>query len=160
MIKIDKFKNILIGMISAMLALTSIPVCAASYTEDGTAECTVSATVNSSYTVSLPATVTLSKNEDKYEGTYTAGVKGNILSTQKVTIVPDESFTLTGTDSGATATATVTQEKTTWTKTGGSGNLAIGSSSYSNTSGKVEVELSTADSYSGHFDFTFELGDI
>ena len=155
-------------IVAASVLFASIPAYAANGSTqtantDGSLNCAVSAVVSSTYSVSLPATLTLSYNDSthKYENTYTVGAKGNIRANQYVSIVPDNSFIMTGSVVGATATATVTQSVTQWSGTTPTvGQLAIGTTGYTETTGSVEVELTQADNYSGSFTFTYSLSTI
>ena len=163
-----KIKKILLSIVAAAsMLLAGIPAYAENATSqtattDGSLNCTVSAVVSSTYSVSLPATLTLSYNDGtgKYENTYTVGAKGNILPTQYVSIVPAESFIMTGSTVGATATAAITQAITQWSgTTPGAGQIAIGTSDYTTSTGTVAVTLSRADNYSGTFAFTYRLNN-
>ena len=164
-----KIKKILLSVLAAASVLfASVPTYAANGSTqtantDGSLNCTVSVVVSSTYSVSLPATLTLSYNDGtgKYENTYTVGAKGNIRTDQYVSIVPDSSFTMTGSVVGGTATASVTQDVTQWSGGApGVGQLAIGTGDYATTSGGVSVELTQADNYSGSFAFTYRLNNI
>ena len=160
-------KKIYTVMILAVSAfLSCLPVCAQEYTADGTGECRVSATVNSSYSVQVPAVLELQYSSDsgKYEAAYAVSVKGTILPSQSVTVRPTaDSFTLTGTHTGETSQAAITQEATEWIHaskgTGSTGKKQISDTAYTEAEGKVSAELSKADSYTGEFTFAFALGD-
>ncbi len=115
-------KRVLTAMILAASAMIScLPVCAQEYTADGTGECRVSATVNSSYSVKVPAVLELQYNSvsGKYEAAYTVSAKGNILPSQSVTVRPtSNSFTLIGSFTGETSQAAITREITEWIHAG------------------------------------------
>ncbi len=161
-----KIKKRYIGLtVAILMSSTTIPCFAANGTSqtassDGSSSCVVSAVVQSSYSVSLPAilTLTLNNTTGRYEGTYTAGAKGNIASNQYVSIIPDSSFTMTGALNGEVATANVSQSVTKWGKSAGIGQMVIGKTGYELCSGEIDVVLpSQADDYSGSFSFTYRL---
>ena len=127
---------------------------AAEYTTDGTADCTVSATVNNSYVVSIPATLMLAKKTDgnnigKYVGEYTVGAKGNIGSAYSVFITPSSTFVLTS-PGKADVAASVSQSKTVWR----SSEL---SNMFSETKGTVVATLTEAGAWSGSLHFSFGI---
>lgn len=131
-----------------------------------TQSCLVSAEVGSSYSVSIPAALTLAKSgaTTTYTGTYNVGVKGNIAADKKVTLKPNAaSFTMTDTTDGTnTATASVAQTKTNWMNTisNASTDSVIGDTSYATISGTVSVDLPVAGSYSGTMTFAYSITDI
>lgn len=159
-------KRILATVVAlAVLATTVIgsviSVSAAEHSTDGSAACTVSATVKSTYTVSLPATLNLVEGSgNAFSGTYTVGAKGNIDDTHYVEITPVSSFTMTGATTNKTETATVTQNATKWKRLAGSGYEVIGTDDFAQTTGSVVVTLTQADAYSGDVEFTFGLKSI
>lgn len=130
-------------------------------TGEGESSCTVSAHVTSDYYVSLPATLTLVKNQQtgKYENTYYVGVKGSISEGKYVEVVPDYSFSLRKTGTSKSYSARVSQGVTKWKKTkSASDEIAINATSFSTTTGKVEVSLpSDPGDYSGSFTFRYSL---
>lgn len=139
------------------LLITAVPASATEYVGDGTGDCVVTAVIGSSYSVSIPATLTLNKvvdsqdsNFGKYVGTYTVGAKGNLASGNKVTITPTPSVTMSATGK-ANVSATVTQAKTEWVFS------ELNASTYSNTTGSVVAPLTEAGNWSGTLQFTFGL---
>ena len=163
-----KFKKLLLAGIASLTVFTSsvIPCFAANDTNqtantDGDLPCIVSAEVSSTYSVCLPATLTLAYDPSSqlYKNTYTVGAKGIITNTQYVSIIPDASFTMTGQTGGATATAGVTQTVTKWVnRTPGSGEMAINVTSYAESTGNISVDLpKQVDNYNGSFTFTYCL---
>lgn len=131
-------------------------------TGDGNATCTVKAVVESTYSVSLPATLTLAKQADgSYKGEYVVGSKGNVAANQYVSIAPvSETFTMTGVNNSGMATASISQKVRKWTGYTAVSNdeLAIGSDSYAESNGTVTVNLPTqADEYKGNFTFEYSL---
>lgn len=159
-------KRILATVVAvAVLATTVIgsivSVSAAEFSVDGSAACTVKATVSSAYTVSLPATLNLTEgSSNSFSGTYTVGVKGNIDDAHYVEIIPVSSFTMTGATTNTSVTATVTQSTTKWKRLAGSGYEVLGTSDFAQTTGSVTVTLTQADAYSGDMEFTFGLKSI
>lgn len=161
-----KKKLVTTMILAAAVMLHCIPVCAQEYTTDGTADCRVSATVESSYSVQVPALLELDYNSSsgKYEGDYQVSAKGNIQPDKSVTIQPTESsFTLTGTLSGETSQASISQEVTEWVHSSrqadGTGKVHISVEEYTQAQGSVSAELTQADSYTGEITFAFCLGD-
>ncbi len=130
-------------------------------TGEGESSCTVSAHVTSDYYVSLPATLTLVKNQQtgKYENTYHVGVKGSIPDGKYVQVVPDTSFSLKKSGSSKSASAHVSQSVIKWKNTkSASDEIAISSTSFSTTTGKIEVSLaSDPGDYSGTLTFRYSL---
>lgn len=133
------------------------------YSEDGTASCVVTATLESSYTVSLPAAIALSYDagSGEYRGSFSYGVKGNIAADKGVRIVAPGSFSLTGEASGESVSAGLTLPFTVWSNEEESGvNAQISTSSYVMKEGSVSAAITRADRYSGNFSFTFGLDDV
>jgi len=160
-------KKLLAGLVSAVLmfagSISSFAENTTSQTAtgDGNSTCTVSATIVSSYSVSLPATLTLSYNEGtgEYENTYTVGVKGVIGDAQFISVVPDASFTIRNSSGVSSGTAVVSQTKTKWKNIASAADeVTINPSSYATTTGSVSVALpDIADSYTGSFTFTYSI---
>ena len=85
---------VVIAVLATTVIGSVISVSAAEHSTDGSAACTVKATVKSAYTVSLPATLNLTEGSgNSFSGTYTVGVKGNIDDSHYVEITPVSSFT-------------------------------------------------------------------
>ena len=152
-------KALALGM--CMTTLMSVPVFAGynetkSVTADGETGILVAVEIPAEYTVSIPATLALAWNPDtmKYEGTYNLGVKGSLTSDDAVFIRPDtSSITLTGSETGNKGTATLTQSTSTW---GENGDVGINSSTYTNQTGTIAVDLGTAeDTFTGSVTFTY-----
>lgn len=164
------FKRKTVALLTAVsvMMLTSLPVIASEYAADGDATCAVSAIVGSTYSVTVPAAAVLENTSGAtYEGDYEVSARGNITNNQKINIVPEASFVMTGTTTGATATANVTQEVQHFV------NSAVKTSTYAEdssyialnanhatpvvTTGSITVELTQADSYNGNLKFTFNV---
>lgn len=157
-------KKLLTALTIAMsISLSSIPVMAAEYSEDGSANCTVTAEIGSSYQVSVPATLALAfdADDDAFKGTYQVGAKGNIAGNKKVVVAPANStITMTGKTTNETADATVTQTVTEFVLTAPTtGQAQIGTTDYAYTNGSVEVSLDKADQYEGTITFNFSLAN-
>lgn len=132
------------------------------YTEDGTANCVVTATLQSTYTVSLPAALALAydSEDERYEGSFSYGVKGNIAMDKKVSVTAPASFSLTGAASGDSVSAALSLPFTAWSNDAESGaNALISPSSFNLKTGTVTADITQADSYSGNFSFTFGMED-
>ena len=143
---------VVIAVLATTVIGSVISVSAAEHSTDGSAACTVKATVKSAYTVSLPATLNLTEGSgNSFSGTYTVGIKGNIDDSHYVEITPV---------SNKTETATVAQNATKWKRLTGSGYEVIGTNDFAQTTGSVAVTLTQADTYSGDMEFTFGLKSI
>ena len=137
------------------------------FSTDGQTTCVVRALVASSYCVACPSDFRLAKDTNntsstygKYVGSYTVGCKGNIMDTQKVTIIPDSAFSMQTVDGSQTATAEVIQETKNWKNTVSDGSdVLIASDEYVPATGTVVVDLPKAGEYSGQLKFTFCLED-
>ena len=157
-------------MIAAVMTL-SMPVCAAN-TEYNNAEngsVPVSVTVDSTYTVSLPAGLTLQRegSTNNFTGTVTVGVKANLTDSEKVTVTPANTFVMTNNSVGnVTANASATQKCQNWfnqtepfTYTEGSStSQKANKDNFENVNCNISVELPVAGSYTGTLNFTFSKG--
>ncbi len=147
---------------AVILAGSAMPVLAenGTYSEDGTASCVVTATLQSTYTVSLPAALALSydTSDERYEGSFSYGVKGNIAMDKKVSVTAPASFNLTGAASGDTVSASLSLPFTEWSNDAESGvNTLISPTNFNLKTGTVTADITQADSYSGNFSFTFGM---
>lgn len=175
------------GMTAVLLAAAAmltfaVPAMAEEYNTDGTAECGVTARVVSTYTVSIPAAVSLDydKESGTVGGSYRIGVKGDLLPGQMVQVVPiqlKETLAagtggeyyhgiLTGEKSKRTLPVTVTQKVTRWIPTGTEPSwgeerfLRISASDFVYADGTIiSDKLEEADTYSGTLVFEFGLED-
>ncbi len=147
--------------LSLMFSLTGLSAYAEDYTAGTTeGEVTVTATVNSSWTVVLPPMLELTEtNGDgyNYACTYRCGVKANLESTEMVMIVPRSNFEMKNRNNASIkAIATVTQAKGKWvTNPTASDEIAVSWNDTSYTEGKITVNLTEAGSYTGAVSFTF-----
>lgn len=136
---------------------------------------------DSSFTVTIPKTITLDSNKTS---TYEVNVKGDISSDTKVTVIPDSTFTMSDISKGegvtdgvkADVTATVTQEKTEWsdrevcvtkTESGDANNDGTTDEGETITTvvgtteeGSISATDLTAGSWKGTFNFAIALEDI
>lgn len=168
--------------LAATVALLSgsIPVSAQEYTTEGTAECEISCQVTSSYTVTIPAVVSLVYSSDTgtVKGTYQVGVKGDLLLNQMVQVEPirltnelgrglngDYHYgSLTGENTGKTLAITVNQNQIRWIPQGtvpatqADTCMEISSADYGYAEGTLtSEELEAADCYKGTLVFAFGL---
>lgn len=166
---------------AAMLAF-AVPAMAEEYNTDGTAECSVTARVVSTYTVSIPAAVSLDYDRESgtVSGSYRIGVKGDILPGQMVQVVPVQlkdtlaagtggeyyQGVLTGEKSRKALPVTVTQQVTRWIPAGTEPSWGeerftrISASDFVYVDGTiVSDKLEEADTYSGTLVFEFGLED-
>ena len=120
----------------------------------------VTATVASSYTVSIPSSITMTETAEasKYSASYNVGAKGDILKAEKITIVPASSFMMTNSEDASTATATVSQAQTEWVTppsvTDAATQVAIQTNSTATTAGTITATLSKSGTYTGSLVFT------
>ncbi|MCM1046132.1 MAG: hypothetical protein NC417_11540 [Candidatus Gastranaerophilales bacterium] len=173
------------GMTAIMLAAAAVltfavPAMAEEYDADGTADCSVTARVVSTYTVSIPAAVSLDydKESGTVSGSYRIGVKGELLPGQMVQVVPVQlketlaagtggeyyQGVLTGEKSKRALPVTVTQQVTRWIPTGTEPSwgeerfIRISASDFVYVDGTiVSDKLEEADTYSGTLVFEFGL---
>ena len=152
-----------------MTVSAAFPAHAATYTEDGSATALVTAELESTYQVMLPAVISLTDPDaDKsYTGTYKIGAKGNFTDAKKIVCAPtSNSFSMTG--AGHTVTASVTQSVTEWVNSSpGAGQKAItvvdasgDYAGYSPVEGSISATIEYAGSYSGNLEFTFSMEDV
>lgn len=133
----------------------------------------VDASLASSYTVAIPAKVTLEADSIlgnghiTASGLYNCAVKGNITPAQYVSVVPDSSFTMEGTDTGESSTAYVSQGSTKWYHSNAYNSASdkasekeISKADYVSGTGSISVELPGLDEYRGLENFTYSLVDI
>ena len=163
-------------LVLALCAYSSIGAYAETYTGSGTHQVKVSAVVESTYTVSVPATLNLSENKvnativetksgkvtgTEYKGTITYGCKGNTQDNQRVVITTDKEFVLTGKNTGAQAVATVTSTVTKWENVkSGNDSTVISPESVIYVDAIIDVVLTKADTYEGSFDITYGMETI
>lgn len=165
-------KKISAILITALLLTASaVPVFAGTYTEDGTASALVTAEVISSYSIVLPAAITLTDPDEDgtYTGAYTIGAKGNINVAKKLACAPTTpTFTMTG-NNGTNVMASVSQTIRAWVNSNSpaSGQKSINDTesggtfdNYSTVEGAVSAPISHAGTYSGNMEFTFGLTDL
>ena len=170
------------AVMASLIAVMGVTARASDYSADGTHSMTVTATVDSSYTVQLPATLELqadSADSLKYTGTYEYGVKGALPNSKgvKITSTGDwdstkyfSKFTMSGADgNSATAYYRLTNETKGANNTqdvifANAGNThgytAINGGAFTTKTGKVEVTFPAADTYTGTAGFTFALDNI
>lgn len=175
--------KIMTALLTAVLLLQGgMTAAAQEYTTEGTAECQISCQVNSTYTVSIPATVGLTYSADAgtASGSFQVGVKGDLLLNQMVQVEPtfltkeltsgtNGDFyegTLKGEKTGTVLRVTVNLSKTCWYPVGTTPHFSMGeyveisSSEFVYADGTVTTwEVKAADSYTGTLVFTFGLED-
>ena len=134
------------SLMATMFALTfiSTPVMAANneFTEAGEQVVPVTATIASSYSVSVPATLSLADNgAGIYVGDCTVGAKGSLPSDECVYIKPKDGKEITLYGGGDSVTAELGQDKFTWGKTP-SAQLAISKDSYTEQEFQISADMS------------------
>lgn len=130
-------------------------------TTNGSKECVVSAVIASTYTASIPTSLTLNKSDNAYKftATYKVGAKGNIAANQTLHITPDRTFQMADVNnSTVTAQASVSQSITKWKYNYSSGDtLSMNKNTYTEATGTVTVTFSQAGTYRGKLGFLVEL---
>lgn len=155
-----------LSIATALVVAPSTSVFASTYADtDSSGSMQVTATLEDTYTVELPATLSLkqkAKGSYTYENTYDVGCKGLIDDTKKVVVHPDShSYTMTGQNTGTTATGSVTQEKTDFVNSViEADDVKIGLDDFSNSTGKVSITFKEKDNYAGIIGFTFGVKDL
>ena len=154
-----KLAKVLTGTLAtAMLVSGTVPAYAATGTSgttstlsvetgeavEGTNAVNVYVEIGSSYTVTIPKTITLDGTTKT--GSYTVSVAGDIAGDETVKVVPDASFAMSQTDK-ADVTASITQDKTAWkvSEFGTAGN------------GSISASGLTAGAWNGTFNFNVGL---
>ena len=141
-----KKNKLLTGALVTALALgiTSPVLAEETVVKTESSTTTVSYSADSTYTVTIPKTITL--NPTTKTGTYEVETAGDIAGTYVVTVTPDATFTMKQAGK-ADVTATVTQSVTEWTVS------TLGQS----TTGTIEALDLSAGSWSGTLNFTIQL---
>lgn len=171
-----------LGMIAmaVLMLVQAVPVSAEEYSTEGTADCEVSCRVASTYTVSIPAAVSLAYSTETgtARGTYKVGVKGELLLDQMVVVKPvkltgdlaagiNGDFlwgTLVGEDTGKSLSVTVNQKITQWVPAGtepyfgAESCVDIAADDFVYADGTITTgELEVSDYYTGTLVFAFGL---
>ena len=144
-----KKKLLTLLMAAVLMVANCVPVFAETQTMQ------VTANLNDTFTVSVPATLVLTDPDEDgtFTGTYAVSASGNIAGNKYVSIVPASSFTMTGATTSTNATAAVVQETQNWRRTAGTGSVAMDTE----VNGNVSVALTVADGYAGNLVFTYGL---
>jgi hypothetical protein len=156
MIKKTILKKLLIGT-ACMTAVLGMSV--TTFAEDTTQPITntgeQTATVNydkpSTFSVSIPKTITLGSN-----GTaeYTVSVTGDIYGNEQVTVIPDASFAIKNAEGKSDITATISQDKTNW-----SYDIDSNAIESESASGNITAANLTAGVWNGTFNFTISKSE-
>ena len=154
------------ALMAALMLLSSAPAYAQTYTNGNTSgSITVTAVVGSTYEISLPATLTLTYDNDavtnslgyNYSAEYTVGVKANLTNAEKVTVTPAATFTMT--NGSVSPTGNTTQTKTSWVNSATlPAEIAADRTQFVETTGKLTIQLDAAGTYNGSVAFTFAKG--
>ena len=133
------------------------------YTSDGSHSMFVKASVASTYTVQIPATLNLSRegNTYIYSGEYEIGVKGMITDDKKVTVMPQtNSITFIGTSTNTAVTSNVSQTVTDFVNIQVENyQKTIGFDTYATTKGKISATFDKVDNYQANVSFAFGISD-
>ena len=144
--------------VAASVLMASVPCYAETYNNAASGSIAVTAVVSSTYSITLPASLTLELTEgNTYAKDYTVGVMANLQDNEKITVIPDATFEMTSTNPDSSAEATVTQPITVWKNivTDNATQIGANRTQYVNTTGTISVDLVNAGSYSGSAEFTF-----
>lgn len=166
MSKIKKYNKFLIYSLTSATAITNIIPALATETldennnsiaqvnetteisSDSVSETSVYASVKREFTVTIPKSLTLDGTTKK--GSYTVNVVGSIAGTDKISVVPDETFKLSS--SGVSdITASINQDKTEW-----SYDEIIGSDAIIGN-GTIDASDLSAGKWNGTFNFNINL---
>lgn len=166
-------------LLSAVLSLALMfgagnTALASSYTTDNTGNAGVpvmangGADIRTAYTPSVDALLTLKwVTGNKYSGTYTLGVKGEVATNKCIIITPDSTFDVSG--EKGTITGIVVQEKNCWiNKDFGiegsafsadvyNNSLGMSDTDFVNTTGTAEIEIPGDGTYNGGITLTFKV---
>lgn len=151
-----KKKLLTLLMATVLTVVSCVPVFADSYHEDGTHNCPVYATLDSAYSVNVPASITLTDpdGDQDYEGDYVVYATGRIAENKYVTITPASSFQMNGAVAATPAvTANVRQATTSWRRTPDAESVEMGEVA----NGFVTATITVADAYTGNLQFTFAM---
>lgn len=132
-------------IVIAMLFVSIVPTFATDIKNIGTTNVPVTATVNSSFTVTIPKSIDIS-NEN---ASYNIGVSGDLAGNEKLTVVPTQTFEMKEKNNfKQPVTATVTQDKKEWSYTDVAASIG--------TSGSIAANLSAGD-WTGVLAFTVDI---
>jgi hypothetical protein len=153
-----KMKNVLAVAMAAAVAVGALaPIYATvvdtqTITENKEAECLVTYTQASSFTVTIPKEVDLGADKTT---DYTVNVVGDIASNEKITVVPDASFLMKDQSGAATlkddVTATVKQDVQEFVYSD------INVDGGKTVDGNIDAQGLTAGSWKGTFNFAIAL---
>lgn len=144
-----------------LLIMTCVSTFAEDFETSHSAITLVTLTVPSTYTVSVPISLSLSDdNEDgQYDGSYMVGCQGILVANDSVIIKPISStFELVGENTGTKVSASVTQAITKFVRVATDDTmLAVNNDSLTETSGFISAKILKADVYTGTL--TMQCGD-
>lgn len=144
-----------------LIIMTYVPAFAEKLETSHTAITLVTLTVPSTYTVSVPISLSLSDdNEDgQYDGSYMVGCQGILVANESVIIKPISStFELVGENTGTKVSASVTQSITKFVRVATDDTmLSVNNDSLTETSGFISVKILKSDVYTGTL--TMQCGD-
>lgn len=163
-VKYLKTKILVVMIVVASLGISLTAHAATTTYTDGqtSGSIHITAVVGSTYSVTLPATLDLTYNDDtgKYEGTYTVGVKANLTDSENVTVIPSSTTTLSD-GKGNNVDASVVQAVDTWKLTASEANeIASNYQIFVETTGMVSATITKAGSYTGDLQFTFSKSSL
>lgn len=149
-------KKILVAVMAmAMVATTVTPQIFATadektqiVTENKSAATEVKYSQTSTFSVTVPKTITLGADKTS---SYTVDVNGDIASNENVTVTPDATVTMKDVNSiKADVTGTITQDKTSW----------IYSEMDTDATGSISATGLTAGTWNGTFNFAIALNTV
>lgn len=159
--KMNRFISI---TLSLALLLFPITIKAEDNTQEfltGTSSGTVAviANVEETYQIVLPTSISLIRNQETgiYEATYIVGVKADLLTGEKVTVIPDSTVKNFVCNGASRANASISQPINTWTPVPSAENeIASNNNQYIETQGTITASgITRAGQYSGTLNFTF-----
>lgn len=124
-------------------------------TENKSAQCEVYAEVGSSFTVTIPKSITL--DGETKSGSYTVTCTGDIAGNEYISVIPESSFDMTQTGKNPVA-ATVTQATTKFRGNNYTGEVGTGETKMeSGATGAISASGLTAGAWNGSFNFAVAL---
>lgn len=149
-------KRKFVSFLTGALLLATVPmqtlaadasVTTVDVTQAGTQTATVTYTQDSAFTVTIPKSITLSSAKT---ATYDVKVKGDIKKSEKITVTPDATVSMTDANGKAAVDVTITQA----VKDFAADN--VNATEGSSTTGSVDGSNLTAGSWSGTLNFAID----
>lgn len=156
MLQKKKFLTAALTTLAMTASMPGVVFAEEAQTQEITAGSSTSVTVTyeqaSTFSVTIPKTITLESNKT---ASYDVAVKGDIAGNEKVNVSPSATVTLNDANGKDAVTGTVTQTKTDFSYT-----EITASDAGATTKGSISAEGLSAGDWSGAFDFTINLEKI